>query len=531
MLIDSSGRVGINQGSPSAVLEVKGQTGVASTALITHGLVQFKTTHNDSSELRHQFNMGGASDAGSYVIKQGDASTNGIILAAGDDSYIANNLGIGQASPSYKLDVSGTGRFTGALTTANILLGAGSNLYLDGGSNTYIKQTSGDVIGIFTGGNNRMTIDSGGRVGINNSLPEELLHIKSSANSATPVIRLENTNAGVYAPQINLYNNSSSPADNDYLGQIDFEGKDSAGNRTEYARIIASTADVTATIEDGILDFDVFYNGTLTNALRIRGMGGGAYVGIGETNPDEKLEVNGNVKINNSIIFGGQNMKIVGNTSTPALELRGGVSGQVRVYCDETLRWTFDDGGDLSSPSNHISTGGKMSVGSGTEAQPGYQLGSSNDGFFHDGGIKVVVNNAVDFLMADGGTFHADADVVAYSTTISDERLKDDVKTIDSALDKVKRLRGVEYVWSHGSKKGQKDIGVIAQETEKVIPEIVQEKEMPLWSAKDPEVSGKYKMVDYEKLTAVLIESVKEQQKQIDELKSELQELKDGSSR
>ena len=54
---------------------------------------------------------------------------------------------------------------------------------------------------------------------------------------------------------------------------------------------------------------------------------------------------------------------------------------------------------------------------------------------------------------------------------------------------------------------------------------------MPLWSAKDPEVSGKYKMVDYEKLTAVLIESVKEQQKQIDELKSELQELKDGSSR
>jgi len=254
-------------------------------------------------------------------------------------------------------------------------------------------------------------------------------------------------------------------------------------------------------------------------------------VGIGDTTPSEKLEVNGNVKINNSIIFGGQNMKIVGNTSTPALELRGGVSGQVRVYCDETLRWTFDDGGDLSSSGNHISTGGKMSVGSGTESQPGYQLGSSNDGFFHDGGIKVVVNNAVDFLMADGGTFHADADVVAYSTTISDERLKDDVKTIDSALDKVKRLRGVEYVWSHGSKKGQKDIGVIAQETEKVIPEIVQEKEMPLWSAKDPEVSGKYKMVDYEKLTAVLIESVKEQQKQIDELKSELQELKDGSSR
>ena len=68
---------------------------------------------------------------------------------------------------------------------------------------------------------------------------------------------------------------------------------------------------------------------------------------------------------------------------------------------------------------------------------------------------------------------------------------------------------------------------MIAQEVEKVIPEIVRDKEMPLIDD-----SGEtYKTVDYEKLTAVLIEGVKEQQKQINELRKEIEELKDGSSR
>ena len=63
------------------------------------------------------------------------------------------------------------------------------------------------------------------------------------------------------------------------------------------------------------------------------------------------------------------------------------------------------------------------------------------------------------------------------------------------------------------------DIGVIAQDVEKVLPEIVETRK-----------SG-YKAVKYEKMVSLLIESVKEQQKQIEELKSEIQELKDGSSK
>ena len=113
-------------------------------------------------------------------------------------------------------------------------------------------------------------------------------------------------------------------------------------------------------------------------------------------------------------------------------------------------------------------------------------------------------NNTERMRITSGGDLHVDGDVVAYSTTISDKRLKDNVKPLESSLDKVMNLKGVEYVWNNGSRKGQKDIGFIAQEVEDVIPEIVREKQVIF------DKEEKYKTVDYEKITAVLVEAVKE---------------------
>ena len=121
------------------------------------------------------------------------------------------------------------------------------------------------------------------------------------------------------------------------------------------------------------------------------------------------------------------------------------------------------------------------------------------------------------FAVEPDGDCHAEADFIAFSTTLSDARLKDDVQAIDSALEKVSNLRGVTYTWNKGSREGQRDLGVIAQEIEAVLPEIVREKEMPLLDGET------YKTVDYEKLTAVLIEAVKE-------LKAEVEALKNGAS-
>ena len=137
--------------------------------------------------------------------------------------------------------------------------------------------------------------------------------------------------------------------------------------------------------------------------------------------------------------------------------------------------------------------------------------------------IDFVLDSAVDMRLYNNGTLHVEGDVIAYSTTISDERLKDNVTTIQNPLDKIKALRGVEYTWNAGSRNGKRDLGLIAQEVEEVIPEIVHEHELPLI---DEESGTVYKTVDYEKMIAVLIEGMKEQQEQIDSLKAEIEVLK-----
>ena len=132
--------------------------------------------------------------------------------------------------------------------------------------------------------------------------------------------------------------------------------------------------------------------------------------------------------------------------------------------------------------------------------------------FSADDMIKVSVNNVADeFRFAAGGTFHANSDVVAYSSTVaSDMNLKENITDMKYGLDTVMQLRGVEYDWKRED-MGH-DVGVLAQEVEAVIPEIVKEHE-------GLQGRPKFKAVDYNKLVPVLIESIKELKSQIDELK------------
>ena len=109
------------------------------------------------------------------------------------------------------------------------------------------------------------------------------------------------------------------------------------------------------------------------------------------------------------------------------------------------------------------------------------------------------------------GEIHAAADIVAYSS--SDKRLKENIKPIENPLGKIAQISGNTFDWVENSEvhshKGS-DIGVIAQEIEAVLPELVTTRE------------NGYKAVKYDKVVALLIEAVKDQQSQIDELKSKL---------
>ena len=107
------------------------------------------------------------------------------------------------------------------------------------------------------------------------------------------------------------------------------------------------------------------------------------------------------------------------------------------------------------------------------------------------------------------GDIEATGDVVAFAS--SDERLKDNIQPIENPLEKLSQISGKTFDWNEEKQniyKGR-DYGVIAQEIEAVLPELVNTRE-----------DTGYKAVKYDKLVPLLIESIKELQKQIEELKS-----------
>ena len=111
-------------------------------------------------------------------------------------------------------------------------------------------------------------------------------------------------------------------------------------------------------------------------------------------------------------------------------------------------------------------------------------------------------------LTINGSGITSAGDVTAYS----DKRVKENIITIDNALNKVLSLRGVTYNRIDSEDKSQK-IGVIAQEIKEVLPQVVQEQEDGMLA------------VSYGNITAVLIEAIKEQQTQIEELKQLVNQL------
>ena len=108
----------------------------------------------------------------------------------------------------------------------------------------------------------------------------------------------------------------------------------------------------------------------------------------------------------------------------------------------------------------------------------------------------------------------------------SDERLKEDIVEIQDALEKVMALRGVTYkpnsiAESLGYKK-QNEVGVIAQDVEKVLPEAVKPAPFDIMLFENTEISKSgqnYKTVQYEKLVPLLIEAIKELNKEVQQLK------------
>ena len=146
----------------------------------------------------------------------------------------------------------------------------------------------------------------------------------------------------------------------------------------------------------------------------------------------------------------------------------------------------------------HIAANGMLLSSAGSNTAPLIALNGLNNGIYAPTTTSVAVTTGGSLA----ATFSSTGDITAIGniTAYSDERLKTNIRTIDDALSKVLQMRGVYY-----DKDGITSSGVVAQEIEKILPEVV--------------LDGDYKSVAYGNIVGILIEAIKELKQELDAIK------------
>lgn len=275
----------------------------------------------------------------------------------------------------------------------------------------------------------------------------------------------DNLNTDVGVMQLDRKAVSGTPA-NGIASYLQFGLPNSANTVVLAADIGAKLTDVTPGAEKGDLILRSTVAGNATERMRIIHDGN---VGVGTSTPIRKLHVNGDVQVDGSV-YGG---------------LYGGTRGI----------WRFSS----ADPNFGIFY---------TEGSPDMIDISPNGG----GASTPVLR-----VRGDGN-----ATLTGTLTQSSDLRLKRDISSIQGSLNKIVSLQGVTYKWKDSSRDQSLQIGLIAQEVEKVFPEAVKTNE------------DGFKSVAYQVLVAPIINSIKElyreltqQQQQIEELKKTKQEVEE----
>ena len=401
---------------------------------------------------QRQYNIGIVSGTSDFAITDATFSSERMRI----DS--SGNVGIGTSSPAAPLDIFNSSAYLikavrNLSTDAGIQIGANN-------SGSFIDTVGVHAFSIQTDGAERMRIDSSGNVGIGTSSPATTLDVAAT----TPTLRITNTKTTLLQ---------------EVVGSIEFFTKDASTNSSRILSSIVCNTETGSSVPEGNLIFKTIEGGAAgqgvpaTERMRITSTGN---VGIGTTIPSTPLVISKNSPASGTMLI--LQNTLYGSTDTSGLN-------------SIEFGW-----------GNHNAA--KISANKESHNRTGFIITG-------EVGYNVPIEIA---MFTSFGDLHVNGDVIAYSTTISDKRLKDDVQTIDNALDKVSNLRGVSYTWNNGNRKGQKDLGLIAQEVEQVLPELVREKEMPMIDG------GTYKTVDYEKIVGVLIEAVKELKAEVELLKS-----------
>jgi hypothetical protein len=473
-----------------------------------------------------------------------------------DTAHIANDAVTGDKLAN-NIQIAGTLGVTGE-TTLTTHLNMGDNdiiklgdsadlqIYHDG-SNSYIDDVGTGSLLIRaesltledTSGNNYLTAAHDGEVRLY-YINSQKLAINNTGIDVTGVIT---TDGMTTSADINFGDNDKAVFGAGSDLQIYHDGSNSYihDNGTGLLKIRATdfrlsnadnTADYIACTDGG--DVDLSFNGSVKLSTKTDG------VDITGELQCDSLDVDGNADISGELTMGG-NINLQDNDT-----LRIGTGADLRLYHDGSNSYIDDLGtGDLyirasddlvlqkytgetmincnvdgavdlyhnnvkklETTSSGISVTGSVLSSDGSLGLDGTDYIQ----FVNNSYLRLIVNGGERARVEADGDFHADGDVIAYSTTISDERLKTDIEKIENATDKVSQLNGYTFTYKAD---GKKSAGVIAQEVEKVLPSAVSEKELPLKT--DDGVA--YKTVQYDQIIGLLIESIKELKQEINELK------------
>ena len=482
-----SGKLGIGTGSPGENLTISGKVlSYGGTGTVGAGTSYFLGNSNNSRDIALTRVDSGALGIGRY--NSGWLETMRFT--------IGGDVGIGTTSPAATLDVSGgslkvqsgdtfgydnhaaaiymdasgrglSGKFATNGYSRNLIRSDGSAT-IQIGDNTslisLIKVQAGSsgvngVVSFLTKNAERMRVHHDGNVGIGTTSPVSELEI---SNTTGPVITLThdgtNPSAGVNLAAIQCRVDYNGTHQN--WGKILFRTNNS-NVRTDLDFIVKSTS------------------GSEELGLRVSGQPStvpDTYVygklGIGTTTPGAKLDVSAS----SGIAF-----RVTPNNASKQWYID--TTNADHLKKEENLVLSADPG------NVHTNTVIGFRIDNSTKMQ-----------IKHDGKVGIGTTSAA-YLLDVSGTIRATGDVIAYS----DARVKENVETIPNALDKVKGMRGVGY-----NKIGEekRSVGVIAQELLEVLPEAVHQDDQGMYS------------VAYGNIVGVLVEAIKEQQQQIEELKA-----------
>ena len=325
---------------------------------------------------------------------------------------------------------------------------------------------------------------------------------------------------------INAQTSDTTVTSGSVLGRVDFKAPDEASGTDAIllAASVAAVAEDTFAADNNAtkLSFQVGASGTATEKMQLSSLG---HLDVTGDITGASINADGDTSAGDNAAMGytaAEGLILTGQGSTSDITIKNDADATVftvptgtdDILFPDNAKAMFGAGSDLQiyhdgSNSYVQDAGTGLLVIKGSQVNINSAGDESMAAFVENGAATLYYDNAAKLATASGGvnvtgTLTATTEV----TVSSDVRFKSNIETIDSALDKVKAMRGV-YFDKHGA-EDRRSVGVIAQEMQEVMPEVVV----------TDDTEDKHLSVAYGNLVGVLIEAVKELSEEVEKLKA-----------